>query len=106
MNLLKERSLWNYLSTIKLSSSEYGWNLCAWIKTKNIINWGENVFDHFYEAILENQEMRIKDNDIIIITSKIVSMEQNAYKIINNVVPSEIAINLGKNIIWIQKLLK
>ena len=66
------------------------------LKTKNIINWGENVFDHFYEAILENQEMRIKDNDIIIITSKIVSMEQNAYKIINNVVPSEIAINLGK----------
>ena len=66
------------------------------LKTKNIINWGENVFDHFYEAILENQEMKIKDNDIIIITSKIVSMEQNAYKIINNVVPSEIAINLGE----------
>ena len=33
------------------------------LKTKNIINWGENVFDHYNN--IRKSAMKIKDNDII-----------------------------------------
>lgn len=58
------------------------------LKSHKIIGFGENVFDNFTTS-LEKENFEIQENDVVIITSKVFSMQENCYKNIHQINPSD-----------------
>ncbi|MFV2014468.1 MAG: coenzyme F420-0:L-glutamate ligase, partial [Candidatus Heimdallarchaeota archaeon] len=65
------------------------------MKSIKIIGWGDSVFDIFIES-LRTEGFEIQDDDIIIITSKVYSMEQQSAAVLETIIPSQRAIELAK----------
>lgn len=65
------------------------------LKSSKIIGWGDSVFEVFVES-LKLQEFDIHNSDVIVITSKIYSMEQESAVVLDTVIPSPRAIELAE----------
>lgn len=64
------------------------------IKSSKIIGFGENVLDHLVDA-LECHNIEFKDGDILAVTSKVISMQQKSAVLLDDIKPSQEAIDLA-----------
>ncbi|MHA2252407.1 MAG: coenzyme F420-0:L-glutamate ligase [Candidatus Kariarchaeaceae archaeon] len=64
-------------------------------KSPKIISWGDDVFENFIEA-LRIEDFRLQNGDIVVLTSKVYSMQQESAIKLTDVIPSEQAIILGE----------
>ena len=60
-----------------------------------VIDWGDSVFDVFCQAI-EDHDFTLQDRDVVIVTSKVVSMEENSRAELSHIQPSPEAMSLAE----------
>jgi len=66
------------------------------VPATQIVGWGDNVFEIFLKS-LEHESLTIEDNDIVVITSKVISMETMARAKLDEIQPGEHAIELAQS---------
>lgn len=64
------------------------------IKSPKIIGFGEDVFSQFCEGLV-SENIKLMDNDVVAITSKVITMQQNSAVKLEDITPSEQARVLG-----------
>ncbi|MDH5404803.1 MAG: coenzyme F420-0:L-glutamate ligase, partial [Candidatus Heimdallarchaeota archaeon] len=65
------------------------------LQSIGIINWGDDVFSSFEDSLVHNQFI-LQENDVVVITSKVITMQQKAAILLSEIIPSEKAIKLGE----------
>ena len=65
------------------------------IKAHKLIEFGEDVFQNFIDS-LQEENFDIFENDVIVITSKIFSMQEYCFQKLDDITPSDLANELGE----------